>query len=123
MGDHPRLPSILKPWPLASVLRRLVRLTPAKAALVAAGLAALGLLAVLLWPAGDADQPAAVAQPSASPTARPTPKATATRQPTPPPKLPSSRSLTFQPNESGRYYRGIYERAPDGLINLLVENP
>jgi hypothetical protein len=67
MGKRAHPPNILT-WcrrataPLAGVLRRLGPVTPAKAALAAGVLAALGLLAVLLWPAGDGEQPAPMAQ-------------------------------------------------------------
>src|SRR5687767_8036893 len=101
-------------------------ITPAKAAIAAAALLGLLLLAVLLWPSGDGGRPEAVAQSSSTPTPRPAPKAptaSPSTMPTPRPELPPSRSLTLQPNEGGRYLRGIYERTPDGLINLLVENP
>jgi Tol biopolymer transport system component len=101
-------------------------ITPAKAAVGAALLGAFATLAVLAWPSGGSGQPAEVAEPSATATAKLAPKAptaSPTTMPTPRSELPPSRSLSFQPNESGRYFRGIYERTPDGLINLLVENP
>jgi len=48
--------------PLPAALRRLAPLTPAKVAIAAGVLIALGVLALLVWPTGDGDRPAAVAR-------------------------------------------------------------
>jgi Tol biopolymer transport system component len=93
--------------PLAAAIRRLGPVTPAKAALAAAALVALVVFAVLLWPSGDADQPAAVAQPSATPTARRTPKPTSTQQVSPSPSVPAPTPTPSPPTDPSRVFANL----------------
>ena len=123
--------ALKRPWwtlatsPIAVALRRIGPVPS-----IVGALATLSVLATVAWAvlmSNRESEPSVLAQETPSASALPTPStshsSTVTRQPTPPPQLPPTRSLTFHPNESGRYFRGIYERSPDGLVTLLVENP
>jgi Tol biopolymer transport system component len=145
MGKRAHPPSILA-WlqrtssQLASALRRLRPGPPAIALIATEVLAVLIVLAALLWPSGDGDQPAAVTQPSA--TVKATPYLTAaapatqaeTETPTPldparifdnlPPPLVEER-IPVSPFDSPRLDGGIYHLSIDGteLVRIANEVP
>jgi len=142
MGKRGRPPH-LRPWwqracsPLASALRRL-RPGPPAIALIVAEMLALGLLAVLLWPTGDASQTASVAQPSATLAARPsyTPppvpiaEAIEPERPVvdpaavfgnlPPPMV--EETFDVSPFDSPRLDGGIYHLSPDGIRLVRIKS-
>jgi Tol biopolymer transport system component len=145
MGKRAHPPNILAWWqrassPLAAALRRQRPGPPAIALIVAEALAALIVLAALVWSTGDGDQTAAVTQPSASVratpylTAAPPATPTETETPTPldparifdnlPPPLVEER-IPVSPFDSPRLDGGIYHLSIDGteLVRIANEVP